>query len=57
MQGRNHQTECKLLHTRTVNIDLFRNLDNLIGRAAHISFINNVEMVRTFILAGPHYFF
>jgi hypothetical protein len=35
----------------------FRNLDNFIGRAAHISFINNVEMIRTLVLAGKHYFF
>ena len=36
---------------------LFRNLDNLIGRAAHISFINSTEMLRTLVIAGPHYFF
>ena len=29
----------------------FRNIDNLIGRAAHISFINNAEMLRTFCIA------
>ena len=29
----------------------FRNLDNLIGRAAHISFINCAEMLRTFCIA------
>jgi hypothetical protein len=39
------------------NHSLLRNIDALIGRAAHISFINNVEMVRTFVLAGKHYFF
>ena len=36
---------------------LFRNIDNLIGRAAHISFITSLEMVRAFVLAGSHYFF
>ena len=47
-----HSAGCKLLHTRTVLFLLFRNIDNLIGRAAHISFINNLEMVRTFVIAG-----
>jgi len=40
------------LYPRTVFIFLiFRNIDNLIGRAAHISFINNAEMLRTFCIA------
>jgi pimeloyl-ACP methyl ester carboxylesterase len=34
-----------------------RNLDNLIGRAAHISFITNLELVRALVIAGQHYFF
>jgi hypothetical protein len=38
-------------------ITLFRNIDSLIGRAAHISLINNVEMARTLVVAGGHFFF
>ncbi len=56
-QRRNYPTQRKLLYCLTVKDFLFRNIDNLIGRAAHISFINNIEMIRTLVLSGPHYFF
>ncbi len=52
-----HESQHQFLHSLAVTYPLFRNIDNLIGRAAHISFINNTETVRTFILAGKHYFF
>ena len=52
-----HPNQRQLLQPWAVHIYLFRNLDNLIGRAAHISFINSTEMLRTLVIAGPHYFF
>ena len=34
-----------------------QNIDNLIGRAAHISFITNIEMLRALVIAGESYFY
>lgn len=56
-KGVDYEAGRQLLHSVTVRFELLRNFDNLIGRAAHISFINNVELIRTIVLAGEHYLF
>lgn len=35
----------------------YRNIDNFIGRAAHIGFLNNTEMVRSFCIAEENAIF